>query len=190
MNFNWNQFTSTEWFAHVLGYTLSVRAATPEEQAQHSDVYWVSEIGWMQTNVDRIFYPAPTAEEIMELTERAFMNLLGHDALPVSAAFWSTLIEKKWGVSTNNFIPLSFPSLLDARWSEMFIPTVGRCFVAESKTQWLWVVSMINGHQQSGTCGTLHDAKRESVLAAMSMHVRSLVQNDYDTLQERLRGRH
>lgn len=180
MKCNWQEVEPNYWWAIIAGHSLHVypdpKLSTPEQPR------WIAKIEAYGSLEE---YQQPewsTHEEVREMLEHALFRLIGDDARILGAAYVTTLVEKKWGISTNNFIPLTFTSLLDAMWSEMYIPQIGRCFVAESKTQWTWLVAMDNGGQASGTAKSLHEAKRESVLAAMTMYHRSLIHSDYDTL--------
>jgi hypothetical protein len=185
--FNWQEVFPQYWIATVAGYTLHVY-----QYAEHQDI-WTGEIVSSTTAamvdrkdhlIDKIVATSEnqSAAEMRELMEHALMRFLGKDALTVGAAYVANLVEKKWGISTNNFLSLTFPSILDAQWSEMYIPDVGRCFVVQSQIQWYWITVMDTKHQVSGTAKTLHEAKRESVLAAISLHMANQVRMDYDTL--------
>lgn len=178
--FAWKELEPNYWWVLVAGHTLHVYQTSDLPQR------WQARIVGYGTEIEHQVTDYATAEEVKEMLEHALMRIIGADALLIAASMTQTLIEKKWGMTSNNFLPLTFTSLLDALWSEMYIPTVGRCFVAESKTQWTWVVCMDSGQQTSGTCKSLHEAKTESVLAALTMHYRKSVTTDYDTLWMRV----
>lgn len=189
LRFPWQQYAADEWFCPFTDVVLRVDSSVP---AGIPDARWSCriEIPEPRTVLNQVYSNHETIDAAAEMLENDFLGRYRADYLTISVAQICTLIEQKWGVSTNSFLPLSYPSLLDAHWSECYFPTLcARCFVIETKTQWVWVTVTDFGDQSSGTAMSLRHAKTKSILAALAMNVQNHLRDDADTLSLRTKNK-
>ena len=186
MKFRWSKYAANEWFCPVGDVVLRVDDNLNERERSHN-MRWVIRIEVPEplVVVERITSPFPTIEEAAEMAEVTYIGRYGEEGIFIGLAQIQTLIEKKWGISTNSFIPLAYGSLLDAAWSEMYIPKLARCFIVQTLTQWMWITCSDDGNMTSGTATSLRDAKTKAVLAAVGHYIVSSTNVDYDTLEQR-----